>query len=65
MDKYRGIAVGSLMGKVLSLVLHSCPSQWREQRGISAVGQAGFGAPGGQVPGPRELSSRKALHLFC
>lgn len=42
LDNYRGIAVGTVLGKVLSLVLHACLSQWSETQGHRAVGQAGF-----------------------
>jgi len=38
----RGIAVGSALGKVLSLLLHTRLSQWSEERGCRAAWQAGF-----------------------
>jgi hypothetical protein len=42
LDNYRGIAVGACLGKVLSLILHACLTQWSEARGVRAVGHAGF-----------------------
>jgi len=42
LDNYRGIAVGSALGRVLSLLLHTRLSQWSEERGCRAAGQAGF-----------------------
>jgi hypothetical protein len=42
LDNYRGIAVGSCIGKVFSLVLHARLSQWSESQGLRAAGQAGF-----------------------
>jgi hypothetical protein len=42
LDNYRGIAVGSVVGKVFSLVLHARLSAWSEEQGCRAVGQAGF-----------------------
>lgn len=42
LDNYRGIAVGSVLGKVLSLVLHARLSSWSETVGCRASGQAGF-----------------------
>jgi hypothetical protein len=42
LDNYRGIAVGSAVGKVFSLVLHKRLSEWSETNGCRARGQAGF-----------------------
>jgi hypothetical protein len=42
LDNYRGIAVGSAVGKVFSLVLHRRLSEWSEANGCRARGQAGF-----------------------
>jgi hypothetical protein len=42
LDNYRGIAVGSVVGKLFSLVLHSRMSAWSEAAGLRAEGQAGF-----------------------
>jgi hypothetical protein len=42
LDNYRGIAVGSAVGKVFSLVLHRRLSDWSEANGCRARGQAGF-----------------------
>lgn len=42
LDNYRGIAVGSALGKILSLVLHARLTRWSEARGLRAQGQAGF-----------------------
>lgn len=42
LDNYRGIAEGSVRGKLSSLVMHSRMSAWREAEGLRAEGQAGF-----------------------
>lgn len=42
LDNYRGIAVGSSLEKVFSLVLHTRLSAWSEANGCRARGQAGF-----------------------
>ena len=42
LDNYRGIAVGSVIGKLFSLVLHSRLDAWAEACGKRADGQAGF-----------------------
>jgi len=42
LDNYRGIAVGSAVGKVFSLVLHARLNGWAEDQGLRATGQAGF-----------------------
>jgi hypothetical protein len=42
LDNYRGIAVGTVLGKVFSLVLHARLFNWSESVGCRAAGQAGF-----------------------
>ena len=42
MDNYRGIAVGSLFGKLYSMVLEHRLNQFAEENGLRASGQAGF-----------------------
>jgi hypothetical protein len=42
LDNYRGIAVGSVFGKLFSLALHGRLDAWAEARGLRAQGQAGF-----------------------
>lgn len=42
LDNYRGIAVGSVIGKLFSLVLHHRMDSWAEAQGLRAKGQAGF-----------------------
>ena len=42
MDNYRGIAVGSVMGKIYSMILESRLSTYCERNGLRAEGQAGF-----------------------
>jgi hypothetical protein len=42
LDNYRGIAVGSALGKVFSLVLHRRLADWSETNGHRANAQAGF-----------------------
>ncbi len=42
LDNYRGIAVGSVMGKMLSMLLDARLSSYCEQHGYRAEGQAGF-----------------------
>jgi hypothetical protein len=43
-DDYRGIAVGSAIGKLYSLVLLARMDAWAERRGLRAAGQCGFRA---------------------
>jgi hypothetical protein len=42
LDSYWGIAVGTVLGKVFSLVLHARLSNLSESVGGRATGQAGF-----------------------
>ena len=42
LDNYRGIAVGSVIGKLFSLVMHRRMDSWAEDQGLRAKGQAGF-----------------------
>jgi len=42
MDNYRGIAVGAVMGKLYSIILDNRLSQFCEEHGFRAKGQAGF-----------------------
>lgn len=43
MHNYRGIALGSVMGKIFSMILESCRlSVYCESNGLRAEGQAGF-----------------------
>lgn len=42
LDNYRGIAVGSVFGKLFSLILHGRLDAWAEAQGLRANGQAGF-----------------------
>jgi hypothetical protein len=42
LDSYRGIGMGSVFGKLFSLVLHMCLDAWLEAQGVSDQGQAGF-----------------------
>lgn len=42
LDNYRGIAVGSVLGKLYSMILESRLNEFCERQGIRAKGQAGF-----------------------
>jgi hypothetical protein len=42
MDNYRGIAVGAVMGKLYSIILDNRLSNYCEEHGFRAKGQAGF-----------------------
>jgi len=43
LDNYRGIAVGSALGEVLSLLLHSRLPQWSEAQGAGRLGRQASG----------------------
>jgi hypothetical protein len=41
-DNYRGIIVGPILAKLLAMILEKRLSEWVEQHGLRAKGQAGF-----------------------
>ncbi len=41
-DNYRGITVGSILAKLFVMILEKRLSEWVEQHGLRAKGQAGF-----------------------
>jgi hypothetical protein len=41
-DKYRGITVGPILAKLFAMILDKRLSEWVEQHGLRAKGQAGF-----------------------
>ncbi len=41
-DNYRGITIGPILAKLLTMILDKRLSEWVEQHGLRAKGQAGF-----------------------
>jgi hypothetical protein len=41
-DNYRGITVGLVLAKLFAMILDKRLSEWVEQHGLCAKGQAGF-----------------------
>jgi hypothetical protein len=41
-DNYRGITVGRILAKLFAMILEKRLSEWVEQHGLRAKGQAGF-----------------------
>ncbi len=41
-DNYRGIMVGPILAKLFTMILDKRLSEWAEQHGLHAKGQAGF-----------------------
>jgi hypothetical protein len=41
-DNYRGITVGLILAKLFVMILDKRLSEWAEQHGLCAKGQAGF-----------------------
>ncbi len=41
-DNYRGITVGPILAKLFAMILDKRLSEWVEQHGVCAKGQAGF-----------------------
>jgi hypothetical protein len=41
-DNYRGITVGFILAKLFAMILNKRLSEWAEQHGLHAEGQAGF-----------------------
>jgi len=41
-DNYKGITVGPILAKLFAMILDKRLSEWAEQHGLRARGQAGF-----------------------